>query len=282
MSAIVLTYHSHHVVGSSYELNDHIAFEHDLRTLTECDYKIVPLSILIENFDEVRTGSFRGGDRLVALTFDDGPIFDMVDFVHPVYGAQRSFLNAMIDFRRSDLGSRQREVHGTSFVIASPAARRVMEATPDAQYTYLAPGSMTDDWWSTAIDTGLMGIANHSWDHLHPALPHVSHSRQARADFTQVDNDADADAQIQTASAFIAEKTGGRAVQSFAYPFGHVSEFLKDDYFPRKGRSIGIAAAFSTEPTGIGAMTNQWSVPRLTCGHHWASTNELTAILTAL
>ena len=88
----------------------------------------------------------------------------------------------MQDFRQSAYGSAQHGLAATSFVIASPEARRAMESTFDAEYTFLSAGVLNDNWWSPAIATGLIAIANHSWDHLHPALASVAHSRQAGPD----------------------------------------------------------------------------------------------------
>lgn len=277
MKAFVLTYHSHHVVGAEYETNDHIAFPLDLETITKCGYRIVPISKLLESVApfarRVATGA--ASERYVALTFDDGPSFDVDDFVHPQFGTQPSFLNAMRRFRDRYGLEAQPELHATSFVIASPTARLVMERTADPAYTFLTEGSMTDEWWSRGIDTGLIAIANHSWDHLHAALPTVAHSRQARADFTQVDNDQDADAQIRDASTYISRRTGGRSSPYFAYPFGHLNEFLPQDYFPRRGAEIGVEAAFTTGSMPIVGSENVWSLPRLTCGHHWTSAEDL-------
>ena len=135
----------------------------------------------------------------MAITFDDGPIYDVEGFTHPRFGAQRGFLGIMRDFVAARGSCAQPGLSATSFVIASAEARQVIEATYDAAYTYVGPGAMTDAWWNGAIDSGLIAIGNHSWDHLHPALPRVAHSRQARGDFTQVLSVEDADAQIADA-----------------------------------------------------------------------------------
>lgn len=275
MKLFVLTYHSHHVVGEAYPLNDHVAFAEDLRAIDSSGYRIVPLETVV---DTVESGRNDGPD-LVALTFDDGPIYDVDDFVHPAFGPQPSFLNSMRRFQ-SDFGpDRQPGLHATSFVIASSGARTVMETNADLQYTYLEPDSMTVSWWNYAISTRLIGIANHSWDHLHPALPAVAHSRNARADFTQVDNRADADAQIASASSYISRATHSLASPFFAYPFGHVNDYLVNEYFPRWGLSIGIRAAFTTQPRSILPQDSRWALPRVTCGHHWKSADELVTRL---
>ena len=278
---IVLTYHSHHVVGDDYARNDHIAFPIDLGVITELGFEIVPLDMFVDAWELAAAGKPEAKEKavkLVALTFDDGPVYDIEDFVHPHFGPQRSFLGAMRDFRAQLGQEAQKSLHATSFVIASPAARRIMEKTFDAEYTYLAAGSMEDTWWQPAIETGLIGIANHSWDHLHPALPSVAHSRQVRADFRQVLNTEDANAQIASAATFIAAKTAGRAAPFFAYPFGHYNDFLVQDYLPRT--TPHVRAAFSADPRPPTNEDSQWCLPRYVCGDDWKSPDALAQILT--
>jgi peptidoglycan/xylan/chitin deacetylase (PgdA/CDA1 family) len=283
VKAFVLTYHSHHVQGPGYALNDHIALPVDLHTIAAAGARIVPLGTLVDAI-EAHASASAGTDHrtLVALTFDDGPVWDFADFVHPVLGYQRSFANVMQDFLATPAGRTQSELAATSFVIASKEARRVMETTFDAEYTFLREGALDDAWWPMAVATGLIAIGNHSWDHLHPALDSVAHSRQARGDFTEVTDTADADAQIRDAMAQINARTGGQAAPFFAYPFGHVNDFLQGDYLPREGRAMGLRAAFTTEPKAIDGSESVWRLPRFTCGHHWRNPEALAEILTAL
>lgn len=283
MKAVVLTYHSHRVQGPDYARNDHVALPVDLLTITHAGARIVPLATLVSTIEEHQagTGTAGVGATLVALTFDDGPVWDFADFDHPVLGNQRSFTNTMRDFRAMDAGRAQPDLAATSFVIASPAARRVMESTFDAEYTFLQAGALGDDWWAEAIDTGLISIGNHSWDHLHPALETVAHSRQVRADFMQVSTLADANAQIRDAMTYINSRTGGRAAPYFAYPFGHCNDYLADVYLPSEGKAVGLRAAFTTDPKAIDGSQSVWRLPRFTCGHHWRSPEGLAAILDA-
>ena len=283
MSAVILAYHSHHVLGPHYAVNDHIAFAADLPAISRAGYRVVPLATVAEALvaggRRDAGGDSLADDRLVALTFDDGPVFDIDDFVHPDLGLQRSFVNAMRDFLGTPQGASQTQLCATSFVIASPEARRIAESTYDAVYTYLLPGALTDEWWQRGIDSGLLSIANHSWDHLHPALPRVAHSQDVRADFTRVLTDGDADAEILAASLFLAERTGGRAAPHFAYPFGHCNDFLVGDYLPRRGVSIGVTAAVTTEPRPVRRGDSPFRLPRYVCGDHWRTPEQLAAIL---
>jgi peptidoglycan/xylan/chitin deacetylase (PgdA/CDA1 family) len=283
VKAVVLTYHSHRVQGPGYAQNDHVALQVDLQSIARSGGRIVSLATLVDAIEAYQSGSAAGdgGATMVALTFDDGPVWDFADFDHPILGKQRGFVNAMRDFLLTERGRAQPETCATSFVIASPEARRVMESTFDAEYTFLSPGALTADWWLPAIETGLIGIANHSWDHLHPALASVAHSRQIRGDFAQVTDAADADAQIRAATDYINMRTGGRAAPFFAYPYGHCNDYLATEYLPRDGRAMGLRAAFTTEPEVIDGAQSVWRLPRFTCGHHWRSPEELTAILVA-
>ena len=275
MPAFVLTYHSHHVVGRDYAFNDHAALPIDLEVLTDERFRVVPLGELVEMVTTGRPLS----ERIAAITFDDGPAYDVRDFDHPAFGLQKSFGRTLEEFKRSRRGTDQPSLCATSFVIASPEARLVMERTAEPLYTWLAPGSMSDDWWNAAIDDGYLAIANHSWDHLHPALPVVAHSRQARADFASVLTVEDADAQIASAMTYIAAHTGGRAAPYFAYPFGHYNDYLTQQYFPAKGKTLGIEAAFTAEPRPVVGGESRWCLPRYVCGHHWRSPQELRAVL---
>ena len=276
---VVLTYHAHHVVGDDYARNDHVALRRDLALVTECGGRIVSLSSIVGALDRRHPDSDPAHDALcVALTFDDGPAYDVRPFEHPAFGAQPGFLAIMREFAHSAEGRAQPALCATSFVIASPGARQVMESSYDPDYTFLDAGSMTDAWWDDAIDTGFISIANHSWDHLHPALPEVAHSEQARADFTRVRTQADADAQIAQAQRYIMARTRGRASPYFAYPFGHANAYLAERYFPTCA-GHGIEAAFTVEPRPVDVGDNRFRIPRHVCGHDWRTPEALAAIL---
>jgi peptidoglycan/xylan/chitin deacetylase (PgdA/CDA1 family) len=237
------------MAGADYASNDHVALRIDLPLIAEAGFRIVSLAELVDRFRAAQRGEPANAHAApcVAITFDDGPEYDAVDHVHPTLGPQRSFLGTLQDFAGTAAGRTQPDLHATSFVIAGPAARNVMEEVTGSGPYYLHPGAMNDAWWSPAIDSGLIAIANHSWDHLYPALPRVAHSRQARADFRQVDNAGDADAQILAAANYIDERTGGRAAPFFAYPFGHYNAFLVGKYFPENASGAGIQAAVTVD-----------------------------------
>ncbi len=269
MPLAILAYHSHHVVGAGYADNDHVAFAADLDSLADLGWRIVPLAEAVR----LHAAGGVGTGRLVALTFDDGPVYDVVDVDHPRFGRQIAFATAMRAFASRRPGA-QPGLHATSFVIASPRARRTMEDHADPRYTWLAPGSLGEDWWGPAIDSGLIAIANHSWDHLHPALERVAHSEGARGDFARVTSVADADAQIREAARYLARATGGRAAPYFAYPYGHANRFLAEDYLPSLGPDL-CAAALTTEPRLVDPADSPFLLPRFVCGADWRSPAEL-------
>ena len=280
MSSYVLAYHSHRVLGVDYANNDHVALAADLRVVHDAGCRIVSLASIVDAMAPGNAGGpLRGDVPLVAITFDDGPRYDAVDFTHPRFGEQRGFLGILQDFANANGTGAQPALHATSFVIASPDAREAMETTYDAACSHVGPGAMRDDWWAPAIASGWLSIANHSWDHLHAGLPQVAHSTQARGDFTRVCSTPDADAQIAVAQAWIGRRTDGRSAPFFAYPFGQYNAFLTDRYFPARGRDIGVRAAFTTDARPVRANDNVWCLPRYVCGHDWTTPDGLRSIL---
>jgi hypothetical protein len=175
MKRFVLCYHSHRILGDDYARNDHVALAADLCTIHALGGRVVSLATLVDAITADRRSTPDDASVEVAITFDDGPVYDAVDFVHPRFGAQRGFLGILRDFA-AEVGTRaQPSPCATSFVIASPAARRCMEQTYDRAHSYVGDDALNDDWWDEAIASGLLAIANHSWDHLHEGMAVVAH-----------------------------------------------------------------------------------------------------------
>jgi peptidoglycan/xylan/chitin deacetylase (PgdA/CDA1 family) len=282
MNLIVLAYHSHRVLGADYSTNDHIALAQDIATIGASGYRITTLESMVSAFQRMGDDINRetpAKARMVALTFDDGPVYDLCDFIHPAFGLQRGFVNIMRDFVSSSGAASQPTLHATSFVIASPAGRRLMESAAEPQYSYLTPDSLNDSWWPKGIESGLLSIANHSWDHLHPSLPFVAHSEQVKGDFSKVTSFADADAQVASAGNYIDAVTNSRTAPFFAYPFGHFNNFLVQEYFPQRARALRLRAAFTTEPRFIERSDSIWALPRFVSGCHWTTPEGLADIL---
>jgi hypothetical protein len=270
MAIPVLTYHSARISGNDYESNDHVAFREDLRLLHGMGFMIAELSDIVKR---LRSGAEVRRDE-IAITLDDGVDFDFLDLPHPTWGNQRSMLNIMRDFIEEFGPDAQPHMHATSFVIASPSARREIDRTCLVNRDWY-----TDNWWPAAIDSGLMAIANHSWDHLHPALEIVAQRGQKKGSFTAVDTYADADAQIRQATDYLMSKTGNRACPLFAYPYGEMNDYLTNDYLPKFQSEHRLLAAFTAAPPQPPQVESIWALPRFVFGHHWTSRDGLAALL---
>ena len=247
-----------------------MAFFDDLRLLHREGFRIAGL-------DDIVAALRRGAHDLTAtvgISMDDGTDFDYHDLPHPAWGVQRSMLNIMKDFVDEFGPHAQPDLHATSFVIASPSARRELDTK-----CLVGRNWYSDDWWSDAIASGLMSIANHSWDHNHPAVGVVAQRNQEKGTFSVIDTYEDADAQIRRASEYLSRKTGGKASRLFAYPYGQCNSYLIDEYLPRFGSQHGMVAAFTAGPGMIAQTSAIWTLPRQVCGNDWKSADELRAIL---
>ena len=267
----VLTYHSMNIAGNDYLGNDHVAFAADLRLVTRRGFRVAPLHEVVSAWTRDR-GAYEG-ERVVALSCDDGPDFDFHDLPHPVAGVQRSMLNLIADFAREQPGA-QPALHLTAFVIASPEARRILDQT-----CMIGKGWWNDDWWPAAVAGGRLGIANHSWDHNHPSLPGELLPGIARGSFARIDTLSAADAEIRRAAEFIARHAPGPSNALFAYPNGESNDYLVREYFPRHAGELGIDAAFTITPGYIDRGSDPWRLPRFTCGDDWRSPEDLDRIL---
>ena len=274
VKALVLAYHSHNISGNTYATNDHIALWKDLEALTHAGARIVSLDRIVDMVEERSIGF---GERVVGISFDDGPRFDFEDFLHSEHGPQSSFYGIMREFRRRHGPHVQPELHATSFVIASKEARLAMEGSAACGYPGVI-GWLDDGWWRSAVETGLMAIGNHSWDHVHVAPRQIATRQQTRGNFSIVDNAIDAASEIAAASSYINEVIGG-GVRLFAYPYGHVSDYLVQEYFPCEQKEHGMRAAFQCGGRSIAPDDSVWSIPRAVCGHDWKSPGELLAML---
>lgn len=274
MSIPILTYHSVNIAGNDYAANDHVALAADLRLVTKLGWRIAPLHRLTRAFLEGRMPS----EPTLALTFDDGSDFDFHDLPHPAAGPQRSLFNILHDFSQ-EFPEAQPDLHATAFVIVSPDARRVLDRT-----CLIGKGWWNEYWWQDAARSGLMGIANHSWDHVHTTLDHVDQREQRKGDFGAIDCAADADAQVVRAFEYIETRAPNSSSCLFAYPYGHVSGFLSKTYFNRLAtRAVPpVIAAFGLGDSTWSMKSDRWNIPRWVCGDHWKHPDELAAKLAAV
>jgi hypothetical protein len=272
---LVLTYHSHNISGNSYHDNDHVALQVDLATLCSLGAHIVSLHGIAE---AQLARHWPDDDSLqVAITFDDGPRFDVADFVHRDLGPQKSFQKILAE-SAAEFGNHAAEVCATSFVIASPDARAQMERSPDCGFSDLI-GWLGDDWWSAAAKSKRLSIGNHSWDHVHPAVRRVAPREQIRGDFSKIADYADADVQVRESSEYILSRLSNVSSLAFAYPSGQVSKYLCEEYFPQYQARHRCYAAFSTAGRSIDPDDTIWALPRFVYGWHWHSTEELVDLL---
>lgn len=268
----ILTYHGRNVFGSAYANNDHVALASDLQTITARGWRIAPLTDVVDAFLAGRVPR----DTL-CLTFDDGTDYDVRALDDPDHGLQPGLLNLLAAFQARHPGA-QPGLRGTAFVIASPDARHAM----DVECVH-GRGWMGETWWKDAVDGGLMDIGNHSWDHNHEAVPVVAQRNQQKGNFHCIDSEADAEAQIRQAHAYIAARAPCAANDLFCYPYGHVAPYLRDTYLPAQAASAKpfVRAAFGTDAGCLTPTSDRWNLPRYVCGWHWKSPGELGALLDA-
>lgn len=258
-ASLILAYHSQNISGNAYHENDHVALAHDLRMIHQQGYSIIALDTLVERLRQGQTP-----ENSVCLTFDDGTDFDALDMNHVGNGMQRSFLNILRDFQQES----GQPVSATSFVIASPDARQII----DSKSLY-GDGRLSDHWWRSVDREGLIRIESHGWDHNHPDLggPHSG-------GFSAVDSYDQCHHQVISAADYIESKTGRRP-RFFAYPYGESSAYIREDYFPNHQQEHGCLAAVGTDGGYLNADSDLWNLPRFVCGYNWRSKEELAQIL---
>jgi peptidoglycan/xylan/chitin deacetylase (PgdA/CDA1 family) len=265
----ILTYHSMKIHGTDYGNNDLVGLASDLETVRARGLRIVALAELVWKWRH-SPHELEGG-KLVAFTCDDGGDFDFHDLPHPTAGRQRSVLNILRDFATRH---RDAKPHITSFVIASPEARVELDKT-----CMIGRGWWNDAWWRDAAASGLMDIANHSWDHNHEALPERFSHGVERGTFKSIATRGLADTEIRVANEFLRERVPNAGNALFAFPYGQFNDYLVDDYFPAFGEAMGIEAAFSDAPEYLSAESNRWKIPRFVFGRDWNSPEALERIL---
>lgn len=272
MRVAVLCYHSQNIQGNSYALNDHIAFEHDLKRILEKNIPIISVAQLVNHLKGIYV---LDTPVAVVLTCDDGTTLDWFDYQHPQFGMQKSFRNILLDEFTGPLPA---EVM-TSFVIACPTARQHID-----QGCYAGAALSTDSWWLEAAKSGYWAIENHSWNHWHVSLPFHTLDKQPLGQFYTVDNYLQANKQVLQAGRFINAKLAavGKTVRYFAYPYGHAAKYLQEQYLPRYLAWHGMQAAFTTQARFVTAQSPLYALPRFVCGEAWHGAEQFNALLEQL
>jgi peptidoglycan/xylan/chitin deacetylase (PgdA/CDA1 family) len=268
LKAAILTYHSQNIAGSETGNNDHVALAADLDALHSAGCLFMSLETLVAGL--LDGASLPAGRPLICLTFDDGCNFDVHTLEFPGHGSQTGFLQIMEEFIAVHGNENQPGLHATSFVIASPQARQVID-----HKSLFDRGHMSDDWWHNADAHPLLTIGNHGWDHNHPDLEKGDY---ARGGFEMVRNLEHCHEQVVLAGEYIKGKTG-RSPRFFAYPFGESSKYIRNEYFPLHSDEHHCLAAVGTDPGLVTAQSNRWNLPRFVCGRDWSTPEELLAKL---
>ncbi len=266
-----MAYQSLRIHGNDYASNDLRAIAADLRLVTEAGFKVVPLRWVVDAWLENRGGELNG--KFVAFTCDKGADFDALDLPHPTVGAQRSVLNILRDFA-SEFPGRQEALNVTSFVVASPEARTTLDSA-----CLIGRGWWTHSWWRDAISSGLMHIANHSWDHNHELLDGQPPPGVTRGTFSNIRTKELADEEIARAAHYLRDAAPNPGLELFAYPYGESNEYLANEYFPCHGGPLGLRAAVTTRAGFLEPGCQKWEIPRFLFGRDWRSPSELRALL---
>lgn len=270
----VLCYHNW-TIGRDYQSDDHIALESDLNTLAERGYNVLPLAALIELICGRVSPSELKAQKLVGISCDDGKRYDYFDCRREDGSVIKSFRRLLFE-SRSAIPNAYPGAMATAFVICSEEARRQLSVAFNESYDH-----WTDSWWSSCPRDGILGIANHSWDHLHDALETVRQEKNKKGSFFEIQTLSDADAQIADAQVALKALTAGQNEAIFGYPYGHVSTYLRDEYFPRFGAGMGLKGAFSTGGDFASLSSNLWDIPRFVCGYHWKTAADFSHLLDA-
>jgi peptidoglycan/xylan/chitin deacetylase (PgdA/CDA1 family) len=250
--------------------------EADLNELARRNYQILSIERLVSILKGEESVALISNKKLVCITFDDGKRWDFYDD----YRKDGSKIKSFRTLLNESLETVPMYLSGTralSFVIASPEARHDMCIMANDPLDVL-----TDDWWKKSSIEGVIGIANHSWDHLHSALENVRQKDNKKGSFFDIETYADAKGQIIDAQHVIDEIIDNRSIPAFGYPYGHVSTYLKKEFFPQYGNKMGIHGAFNTAGEPVTQDCCIWDIPRYVCGYHWRSPEAFSELLGSL
>ena len=265
---VILSWHSIRVLENRYADNDLIAFGEDLVTLDALGWTVLPLSDALAG---LAVGNLP--DKVAVLTADDGSIMDFEPFDHPTCGLQNSLGQRLHEFRETLPADSRHRPHVSAFAIASPEVRVELDRTD-----YMSLNVWRDDWWAEANATGLISIESHSWDHNHGSLERTVQRDNRRGDFRFIETEAECRAEVDQASDYI-ERKAGRRPQFFAYPYGQASDYIRQEYLPRRGPALGLKAALACDPEPVTAQSDPWHLPRYMFARDWKEPGDLARLL---
>jgi peptidoglycan/xylan/chitin deacetylase (PgdA/CDA1 family) len=266
-STSILTYHSQNILGQATSDNDHVALREDLQAITSAGYRIISLGTMM---DCIEKGDAENLHNSICLTFDDGCDFDVQDIDYPGHGVQRSFKGILEDFIGAHGENAQPSLHATTFVIASPDARRIID-----ERSLFGKSWISDHWWQEIEEAKLISIGNHGWDHNHPDL---ADDGSNRGGFHSVDTLEQCQQQVIQAAEYI-QSTTGTWPEFFAYPFGESSAYIRQEFFPGDSINHRCIAALGTDPGKVHQQSDRWNLPRYVCGRDWKTPQQLLGIL---
>lgn len=278
-SVAILTYHPIHIVENSYAGNDLLALQADLATIEKMGIEVRSLDQIFTPPESTTLLNPNLSGPVVAITFDDGSIFDFVDRDHPTCGPQDSAASILHRSKSSNRTLRGARPCASTFVIASPSARDELD-----RKDYFGGGYWPDNWWASAVAGEILGVESHSWDHNHPSLAMSVQRDNVRGTFCNIETVGEAEAEIDQSISYISRQAG-IGPKFFAYPWGEANDFLSKEYLPKRGRQLGLRAAFTGGGSCSGFVTeasNRWFVPRFICQCDWKSTADLEELLEAL
>lgn len=269
----ILVYHSAHVMGDTYGTNDHIALVDDLQVINAMGYKVIPLRWAVKWFLGIKDYI----EKSIVITFDDGCDLDWIDFNHPEHGFTKSIKTILTEFK-AEVGNGQPYLQASTFVIASPIARRQID-----DIAYRGSCILNDLWWKSAEESGILKIYNHSWDHNHACVRDVCQKDSVRSSFANIDTYQECQCEVQRAAEYISRRIHPSWPEFFAYPYGQSSDYIKEIYFPE---FTGVHKTIAAVGSSGGYLTKdsfRWDLPRFVCGNMppfgWRSTEELMEIL---
>lgn len=286
----VLTYHSwdnrYDEASQTCDVESE-ALARDLKVIYDEGYTVIPAYWLAEWVRGWRSGATLP-EKSVVITLDDGYDGDYLDNAEPHHPCApiRSVRAVLEEAALWDWGAPDDMPvpHATTFVIASPAARALINKE----------GHMQENWWPAAANHPLMEVQNHGLDHDHETIPEGTYDEKidvflpaggGKPQMTsmRIDTLQEASDYIGLAGQYISDKIGVGA-DLVAYPFGPASDYMINDYMPSQYSSHGAIAAFCAGGEYVTRDSNPYCLGRFIHRSSpayggWRNAEELRAIL---